>query len=67
MKYYVNKKRQINGDHEVHEETCRFMPNTDNRKYLGDYSNCSAAVAEAKRTYITSNGCKTCSLICHTT
>jgi hypothetical protein len=67
MKYYVNKVRHMNGDHEVHEETCNFMPNTDNRKYLGDFSSCRSAVIEARKTYITANGCKTCSPSCYTT
>ncbi len=67
MKYYVNKIRQINGDHEVHEEICRYLPAIDNRKYLGDFSNCRLAVAEARSNYVTANGCKRCSPSCHTT
>jgi hypothetical protein len=66
MKYYVNKNAQINGDHEVHNEYCRYLPNIENRKYLGEFSNCSDAVKEAKKTYAKSNGCKTCSNSCHT-
>jgi hypothetical protein len=66
MKYYVNKNTQANGDHEVHNEYCRYLPNIENRKYLGEFSNCSDAVKEAKKTYPKSNGCKTCSNSCHT-
>lgn len=66
MKYYVNKNSQSNGDHEVHEEICRYLPIAENRKYLGDFSNCRDAVKEAKRTYSQSNGCYTCSPTCHT-
>lgn len=66
MKYYVNNKAQSNGDHEVHTEYCRYLPNSDNRKYLGEFSNCSDAVKEAKKIYYKSNGCKTCSNACHT-
>lgn len=65
MKYYVNKKAQSNGDHEVHTEDCKYLPIPENRKYLGEYSNCKDAVAEAKKTYSQSNGCKTCCPSCH--
>lgn len=66
MKYYVNKNAQTNGDHEVHNENCRYLHSIENRKYLGEFSNCSDAVKEAKKTYPKSNGCKTCSISCHT-
>lgn len=65
-KYYVNKKAQSNGDHEVHHQDCKYLPNSENRKYLGEFSNCKDAVKEAKKTYTQSNGCKTCSNECHT-
>jgi hypothetical protein len=64
-KYYVNKNAQANGDHEVHEEGCIYMPSADNRLYLGMFSSCREAVTEAKKTYTQSNGCKTCSNACH--
>lgn len=66
-KYYVNKNAQPNGDHEVHTSDCRYLPNVENRKYLGEFNYCSSAVTEAKKTYPQSNGCKTCSNSCHTT
>ena len=66
-KYYVNKNAQSNGDHEVHDESCTYLPSSDNRKYLGEFSSCKAAVTEAKKTYSKSNGCRTCSIDCHTT
>lgn len=65
-KYYVNKNAQTNGDHEVHTSDCRYLPNVENRKYLGEFYYCSSAVTEAKKTYPQSNGCKTCSNSCHT-
>ena len=64
--YYVNKQKQPNGDHEVHKSECRYLPNAENRKYLGEFSNCKEAVTEAKKTYQQSNGCYTCSNDCHT-
>ena len=63
MKYYVNRNAQSNGDHEVHQENCRYFPS--NAKYLGEFSNCKDAVNEAKKTYSTADGCKTCSPTCH--
>lgn len=44
MKYYVNKRPQANGDHEVHTENCRYLPSAADQKYLGDFSNCRDAV-----------------------
>lgn len=66
MQYYVNKKAQANGDHEVHSENCIWLPNTENRYNLGRFNNCREAVAAAKNYYIQVNGCKTCSNPCHT-
>jgi hypothetical protein len=66
MRYYVNKHAQSNGDHEVHNSSCRYLPLTENRKDLGDFSNCQDAVKEAKKTYATADGCATCSPSCHT-
>lgn len=62
--YYVNNRAQSNGDHEVHESGCIYMPS--DKKSLGQFSNCKDAVTEAKKTYSKSNGCKTCSNSCHT-
>jgi len=64
--YYVNKNAQSNGDHEVHEQGCSFMPSDTNRKYLGSFSNCRDAVREAKKHYSQVNGCYYCSYDCHT-
>lgn len=63
-KYYVNDKAQINGDHEVHHEECKYLPL--NKTYLGQFTSCRPAVTEARKIYIQVNGCKTCSNECHT-
>ncbi|MES2275963.1 MAG: hypothetical protein V4592_08070 [Bacteroidota bacterium] len=65
-RYYVHTKAQSNGDHEVHDQACSFLPNTDNRLYLGEFASCEPAVREAKKTYAKSNGCYFCSRPCHT-
>ena len=64
--YYVNKNAQANGDHEVHVSGCSFMPLSENRIYLGDFTSCGPAVTEAKKHYSQSNGCYYCSNPCHT-
>ena len=65
-KYYVNKNAQDNGDHEVHKEGCSYMPDEENRQYLGIFDDCYAAVEKAKEYFSQSNGCYYCSLDCHT-
>tara|TARA_R110002020_G_scaffold383407_1_gene594035 strand:+ start:310 stop:510 length:201 start_codon:yes stop_codon:yes gene_type:complete len=63
-KYYLNNRKQENGDHEVHKSGCDFFPS--DIKYLGEYDNCKDAVREAKKTYNQVNGCYYCSNACHT-
>ncbi len=65
-RYYVNKNAQPNGDHEVHKEGCSWLPAKENRIYLGDFSSCGPAVAEARNHYTVVNGCYYCSNACHT-
>lgn len=66
-RYYVNKNAQSNGDHEVHKAGCSWMPEEENRLYLGLFASCHGAVREAKKHYPQSNGCFYCSRECHTT
>lgn len=65
-KYEVNKTPQRNGDHEVHDENGVYLPIIANCNYLGAFCSCESAVAEAKRYYTLSIGCKIGSMICHT-
>lgn len=65
-KYYLNNNSQVNGDHEVHKEGCYWLSQATSMKYLGLHNGCSSAVKEAKKTYAKANGCKTCSVECHT-
>jgi hypothetical protein len=64
--YYVNNHVQANGDHEVHKDGCIYLKLAVSTKYLGNFSNCSDAVTEAKKTYSKSNGCYYCSNECNT-
>ncbi len=63
--YYVNKNAKANGDHEVHQLGCEWMPNDLNWLYLGRFENCFDAVKEAKKFYPQSNGCYYCTRECH--
>ena len=64
--YYVNRTAQPNGDHEVHDDGCYWLSIAVSKTYLGYYGSCDGAVAEAKKTYATANGCATCCTKCHT-
>jgi hypothetical protein len=64
--YYVNRNAQPNGDHEVHEQGCSFMPASENRIYLGDFSSCRSAVSKAREHFTQVNGCYYCANSCHT-
>ena len=64
--YYVNMNSQPNGDHEVHTGTCFWLPQSENRIYLGIFQTCWAAVVEAQKYYVQVNGCAHCSGACHT-
>ena len=63
--YYVNNTAQSNGDHEVHENGCYWLSLASNTSYLGRFSSCFPAVAKAKLTYSTTNGCAFCSPACN--
>ncbi|KIO78252.1 hypothetical protein TH53_04345 [Pedobacter lusitanus] len=65
-RFYVNEKAQRSGDHEVHNESCTYLPILQNRRYLGEFYNCTDAVIAAKWYYPTADGCKICSEDCHT-
>lgn len=66
MRFYVNKKAQRNGDHEVHRATCSWLPELENRQYLGDFATSQQAVREAKKYYNQVNGCYYCCPETHT-
>ncbi|WP_158797882.1 hypothetical protein [Pedobacter sp. L105] len=64
-KYYVNDRAQNSGDHEVHDDTCPYLHLIVSKTFLGNFSSCSAAVKEAKKTYSTADGCAICSPTCN--
>ena len=62
--YYVNKNPQANGDHEVHQLTCYYMP--AEKIALGFYMTAKEAVEAAKVYYLNVDGCFYCCEECHT-
>ena len=64
--YYVNDNAQSNGDHEVHKDDCYWLSLVTSKTYLGLFASCFGAVLKAKESYPTADGCKHCSLACHT-
>lgn len=63
--YYVNKNAQANGDHEVHTKECSYLPEAENRIYLGVFDDCWDALKEARKHYDQVDGCYYCSSKCH--
>ncbi len=64
-KYYVSVMQQAHGNHEVHHETCRVLPEPSYRILIGEFYNCQDAVRAARKIFLASDGCKVCSLPCH--
>ena len=64
--YYVNKNTDAQGNHEVHRESCAYLPQPTNREYLGYFSNSHDAVYKAKQQYPTADGCWHCCPESHT-
>jgi hypothetical protein len=65
--FYVTDVARDNGDHEVHESGCKYMPAERNRTPLGYFTTCQGAVQEAGKHHRQVNGCAWCSPACHTT
>lgn len=65
--YYVNKLTTGNPhyNHEVHKESCIYLPSPLNREYLGYFSSCKEAIAKAKEKYTNVDGCAVCCSECH--
>ena len=66
MKFYVNKNAQSTGEHEIHRETCSWLPDVEKRIYLGDFDNSQQAVVEAGKHYTSVDGCAYCCPESHT-
>ena len=67
-RFCVNTNAQSTGEHEVHnlDAGCEHLPDPKNRHQLGSFISCSGAIAEAKKTYNSVDGCAYCAPECHT-
>ncbi|MBQ3674063.1 MAG: hypothetical protein II923_00460, partial [Campylobacter sp.] len=59
-RYYLNKRAQKNGDHEMHREDCKLLPYPINRIDLGRFGNEHEALEAAKKIYKKADGCSQC-------
>lgn len=67
-RFCVNKNAQSTGEHEVHnlDAGCTRLPDPKNQHYLGIFTSCSGAIAEARKIYRDVDGCWYCAKECHT-
>lgn len=67
--FYLNSNAQWNGDHEVHQDPCAYMPAPQNQIPLGFHMHCAGAVVTAQFKFPQAkiNGCAFCCPDCHTT
>lgn len=66
--YYFYNYTDKNGNHEVHAGDCSKLPNQENRTYIDYCSNCTEAIAKARKQFPfkSFDGCYFCSKECHT-
>jgi hypothetical protein len=62
--YYVRIKPQFNGTNSVHREDCPFLPDIENRIYLGEFNSGEEAFMRAKLYFPEASGCYFCSKEC---
>lgn len=60
-KYFVTVRPRINEFHSVHKEGCPFLPDGDEKIYLGSFDSDHDAEEEGKRHFIKSKNCPFCS------
>ena len=65
--YYFNSNTDDKGNHEVHTDTCAFLPSVSNRVLIGYYGSCEEAIKQAQSLYpsYTFDGCYFCCHSCH--
>lgn len=66
--FYLNKNEQSNGDHEVHVSSCSWLPDVNNREYLGNFDSSYTAILQAcaLHPFWRINGCYWCCPESHT-
>ena len=58
--YYVRIRPQLNGINSIHREDCPFLPDFNDRIYLGKFSSYHDAVRKARCYFPEVNLCKFC-------
>lgn len=58
--YYVRIRPQLNGTNAMHKDDCPFLPDIENRLYLGEFRSCEEAFTEAKFYFPEASGCYFC-------
>lgn len=66
-RYYFYNYADSKGNHEVHKDTCSYLPLNSNCTYIGYFSSCHDAIKEAKKKYPSKSfdGCYWCCNPCH--
>lgn len=66
--YYFHNTVDDKGNHEVHAESCSYLPNAYNRTMIGYERSCSDAIDRAKQEhpFKSFDGCYFCCRPCHT-
>jgi len=59
-RYYVNRRRQKTGEHEVHVDGCPWLPVRKNRIELGEFGTCQQAIEAASAKFAKVDGCWHC-------
>jgi hypothetical protein len=60
-KYFVAVRPRTNDFHSVHKEGCPFLPEADEKIYLGLFNSAHDAEEEGKKHFIKSKNCPFCS------
>lgn len=58
--YYVDKRTQAEGGHQVHVPRCIHLPDNEDRIYLGSFVRNTEALAAARHYFNDSCGCPWC-------
>jgi hypothetical protein len=60
MKYFLNKRSLPECGYLVHEENCPFLPEENDRLYLGNYNSGHDAISAARKIIPKANLCYYC-------
>ncbi len=62
MPNFIVNTNAVNGIYHVHDENavCQHLPAPDDRRSLGWFSSSQGAIAEARKTYSSADGCENC-------